>query len=64
MKITTIGIDLAKSVFQIHGVDAQGNTCSNLHLKSGRPAFTPDFQPRLTASIQVEKRDKCRFVNL
>ena len=26
MKITTIGIDLAKSVFQVHGVDAQGNT--------------------------------------
>jgi transposase len=26
MKITTIGIDLAKSVFQVHGVDAQGHT--------------------------------------
>jgi transposase len=25
MKITTIGIDLAKQVFQVHGVDAQGN---------------------------------------
>jgi len=24
MKITTAGIDLAKNVFQIHGVDAQG----------------------------------------
>ena len=24
MKITTIGIDLAKSVFQLHGVDAHG----------------------------------------
>ena len=24
MKITTIGIDLAKSVFQVHGVDTQG----------------------------------------
>ena len=24
MNVTTIGIDLAKSVFQLHGVDAQG----------------------------------------
>lgn len=24
MKMTTAGIDLAKNVFQIHGVDAQG----------------------------------------
>ncbi len=24
MKITTIGIDLAKSVFQVHGVDRRG----------------------------------------
>ena len=26
MKITTIGIDLAKNVFQLHGVNAQGKT--------------------------------------
>lgn len=26
MKITTIGIDLAKNAFQLHGVDAQGKT--------------------------------------
>ena len=24
MKVTTIGIDLAKSVFQVHGVDERG----------------------------------------
>ena len=24
MKITTIGVDLAKNVFQVHGVDARG----------------------------------------
>jgi transposase len=29
MKITTVGIDLAKNVFQIHGVDERGKTrCS------------------------------------
>ena len=26
MKITTVGLDLAKQVFQVHGVDAQGTT--------------------------------------
>lgn len=25
MKIATLGIDLAKSVFQLHGIDADGN---------------------------------------
>ncbi len=26
-EVTTIGIDLAKNVFQIHGIDASGETC-------------------------------------
>ena len=25
MQVSTIGIDLAKNVFQVHGADAQGN---------------------------------------
>jgi transposase len=25
MEITTIGLDIAKSVFQVHGVDAEGD---------------------------------------
>jgi transposase len=33
MKITTIGIDLAKNVFQIHGVDAQGKVTVKKQLK-------------------------------
>ena len=33
MKITTIGIDLAKSVFQIHGVDSQGKVVLRKQLK-------------------------------
>jgi transposase len=33
MKITTVGIDLAKSVFQIHGVDAQGKIVLRKQLK-------------------------------
>jgi transposase len=31
--ITTIGLDIAKSVFQVHGVDAQGNVIFRRQLK-------------------------------
>src|SRR3546814_410532 len=33
MQITTIGIDLAKDVFQIHGVDAQGKVVLRKQLR-------------------------------
>lgn len=33
MKITTVGIDLAKSVFQVHGVDQQGKTVVRKQLR-------------------------------
>ncbi len=42
MKITTIGLDLAKSVFQVHGVDETGATVlvKRLHRKQMIPFFT------------------------
>ena len=33
MKVTTIGIDLAKNVFQIHGVDAHGKVVLKKKIK-------------------------------
>jgi transposase len=39
MDIKTIGIDLAKNVFQIHGVDAKGKACFTKRLS--RQAFLP-----------------------
>lgn len=33
MKITTIGIDLAKNVFQLHGINAQGKTVLKKQLR-------------------------------
>ena len=33
MKITTIGIDLAKNVMQVHGVDERGKTALRKQLK-------------------------------
>jgi transposase len=31
--ITTIGLDIAKSVFQVHGVDVEGNVLIRRQLK-------------------------------
>ena len=31
--VTTIGLDIAKSIFQIHGVDAEGKVIIRLKLK-------------------------------
>ena len=42
MTITTLGLDLAKSVFQAHGVDASGETVlvKKLHCKQMLPFFS------------------------
>lgn len=42
MKITTIGIDLAKNVFQIHGVDGRGKVAVRKQRKrAGMAKFFP-----------------------
>ncbi len=35
MKITTVGIDLAKNVFQVHGIDQHGKVGFRKQLKRG-----------------------------
>ncbi len=35
MKIATVGLDLAKTLFQVHGVDSRGFCCSKAHVKIG-----------------------------
>jgi transposase len=40
--VTTIGLDIAKSVFQVHGVDAAGNVIVRRQLK--RRYVLPFFQ--------------------
>lgn len=37
MKITTIGMDLAKQVFQVHGVNAKGSSKAAALQSTGRP---------------------------
>jgi transposase len=34
--VTTIGLDIAKSVFQVHGIDAAGKVVIRKQLKRGR----------------------------
>ena len=36
--ITTIGLDLAKNIFQVHGVDNQGRTTLQQRLSRGKVA--------------------------
>lgn len=54
MKITTIGIDLAKNVFQLHGVNAQGKTVLKKQLH--RDAMLSIFLPAVLVWRPVEVR--------
>lgn len=48
MKITTVGIDLAKNVFQVHGVDERGKTVLRKQLKRDQvAAFFANLPPCL-----------------
>jgi transposase len=48
MKITTIGIDLAKEVFQIHGVDDHGKTVLRKQLRRNKMTnFFANLEPCL-----------------
>ena len=48
MKITAIGLDLAKNVFQVHGVDERGVTVLRKQLKRDRVApFFARLEPCL-----------------
>jgi len=46
--VTTVGLDIAKSVFQVHGVDVQGNVIIRRQLKRRQvPAFFRKLPPCL-----------------
>jgi transposase len=48
MEITTIGLDLAKHVFQVHGIDASGNVVLRRRLRRGQVhAFFAQLKPCL-----------------
>jgi hypothetical protein len=54
--VTTIGLDIAKSVFQVHGVDAEGKVV--LRRTCGRPPetrCTPELVPKQGANPPANK---------
>jgi transposase len=44
MHITTIGLDLAKSWFQVHGVDADGKVAVRRKLRRSELRLRPDVE--------------------
>lgn len=46
MQVTTVGLDLAKRVFQVHGIDAVGQVVVRRKLQELKlPTFLPVFRP-------------------
>ena len=52
MQVTTIGLDLAKQVFQVHGIDAQGNAVIRKALR--RAHVLPFFKELSPCLVGIE----------
>ena len=52
MQITTIGLDLAKSVFQVHGIDATGQVVVRKSLR--RSQMLPFFAKLRSSLVGME----------
>ena len=59
MKVTTIGVDLAKAVFQVHGVDSSGKAVVRKRLR--RSQVLPFFAQSPECLIGMEEcRPLCK----
>jgi transposase len=52
-EITTIGLDLAKHVFQVHGIDAQGTTVLRKRLRRGQVLAVFSRIPRCVVGLEA-----------
>jgi transposase len=52
--ITTIGLDLAKSVFQVHAVDAMGSVVMRKRLRRSQVLAFFAEKPRAKASMDID----------
>ena len=52
-EVITIGVDLAKNVFQVHGVDAEGGVVFRRQLRRGRVLPFFDKQPRCLVGMEA-----------
>jgi hypothetical protein len=50
--ITTVGLDIAKSVFQVHGIDAEGNVIVRRRLVRLIPTADVKRQARYCSSVE------------
>ena len=53
MKVTTIGLDLAKNVFQVHGADARGATLLRKQLRRSQMAEFFAKQPPCVVAMEA-----------
>ncbi len=51
-EVTTIGVDLAKNIFQVHGVDASGETVIRRQLR--RRQVPPFFRKQPPCLVGIE----------
>jgi transposase len=58
MEVTTIGLDIAKSVFQVHGVDANGQVIVRRQIK--RRYVLAFFQKLAPCLVGIEACANCR----
>ncbi|ATG37856.1 transposase (plasmid) [Phaeobacter piscinae] len=56
-EITTVGVDLAKSVFQVHGIDAEGAVVLRRQLR--RSQMLEFFQRLMPCLVGMEGRQGC-----
>src|SRR5205823_5795391 len=52
-EITTIGLDLAKHVFQVHGIDAEGTTVLRKRLRRGQVLAFFSRLPRCVVGMEA-----------
>ena len=52
-EITTIGLDLAKHVFQVHGIDAEGRTVLRKRLRRGQVLAFFSRIPRCVVGLEA-----------
>ena len=59
MQVTTVGLDLAKNIFQVHGITADGSVASN---KSLRRAQLLQFFETLEPCLIVAMANKAAHI--
>jgi hypothetical protein len=55
MEITTIGLDLAKSIFQVHGISAAGEVNVRKALRRGRDVMARPVRPGTRTTHRMSK---------